>query len=478
MPQNGLGRMRLRSSWGTVAAYAVMLAATLAVFFGVRIRGDRLVATSAPTQAASSGSSSDWLLHLLIALIAIIVLGRLLGRLFAYLHQPPVIGEVVAGILLGPSLIGEQISGWIIPSMVIPYLNAIAQLGVVLYMFMIGLELDPSVLKNRARTIVVTAHASVVLPFILGVASALVLFPRLSASNVTFTSFSLFVGVAMSITAFPVLARILGDYELSRTKLGALSLSCAAVQDFTAWCLLAFVVGIVRAQAGSGVFVVIYAIVYIAFMFLVMRPLVARFVRRWEAGKHSGGVFAVIFVFLFVSAMATEAMGIHAIFGAFLAGAIIPHDSMVARDLTRQLRGVVTIVLLPAFFAFAGIRTRVDLLSDWSLWAVFALILAVAVVGKFGGSYVASRLTGLSNWGAAALGTLMNTRGLMELIVLSVGLDLGVVTPKLYALMVLMALATTAMTSPMLAWLKKRAKPGDVEDLLTDLVPTSNLGPD
>jgi Kef-type K+ transport system membrane component KefB len=176
--------------------------------------------------------------------------------------------------------------------------------------------------------------------------------------------------------------------------------------------------------------------------------------------------------------MATEAMGIHAIFGAFLAGAIIPHDSMVARDLTRQLRGVVTIVLLPAFFAFAGIRTRVDLLSNWSLWVVFVLILAVAVVGKFGGTYVASRLTGLSNWGAAALGTLMNTRGLMELIVLSVGVDLGVVTPKLYALMVLMALATTAMTSPMLAWLKKRAKPGDVEELLTDLVPTSNSGPD
>jgi Kef-type K+ transport system membrane component KefB len=473
-----IGRITDRSTHrriGAIAVYCAMIAAATAAYFVVRHYGDALVAKNPATSSGGSGSGGDWFLHLLVALLAIIVLGRILGVLFAYVHQPPVIGEVVAGIILGPSFLGAHLSGLILPVSVAPYLNAVAQLGVVLYMFMVGLELDPSVLKNRTGAIIATSHAGIVLPFILGAVSALVLYPHVSSGDVSFTSFSLFMGVAMSITAFPVLARILSDYKLMRTRLGVHALSCAAVGDFTAWCLLALVVGIVKAEAGAGIFVVIEALVYIALMFLAVRPIVARLISRLEPGRHSTGVFAAVFVFLLLSATATEAIGIHAIFGAFLAGAVIPHDSMVARDLVRQLRGVVNIVLLPAFFAFAGMRTRIDLLDSWMLWLFFLLLLAVATIGKFGGSYAAARLTGLGHRGSTMLGALMNTRGLMELIVLSVGLDLGVVSLKLYTLMVLMALATTALTSPVLRLTKRRATPAEVQDLLTDLEPQADI---
>jgi Kef-type K+ transport system membrane component KefB len=454
-----------------LAAYAAMIAAAIGVFFAVRRYGDTLTAQSPPSQPSlgATGAAGDWLLHLLIALAAIIVLGKILASLFGLLHQPPVIGEVVAGIILGPSVLGSQVSGWVLPPSVAPYLGTVAQLGVVLYMFMVGIELDPSLLKSRGYIVLATSHASIVLPFVLGVGSALALYPVLAPGNVGFTSFSLFMGAAMSITAFPVLARILSDYRLTRTKLGVLSLSSAALNDFTAWCLLAFVVGVVKAQAGSGVLVTLGALVYIAVMFLLVRPLLVHLVRRWDRSEHHNRLFAVLFVLLLASATATEAIGIHAIFGAFVAGAVIPHDSEAARELSRQLRGVVSIVLLPAFFAFAGMRTRIDLLSDGSVWLLFALVLVAAIAGKFGGAYAASRATGLSRRGATMLGVLMNTRGLMELIVLSVGLDLGVVGPKLYALMVLMALATTAITSPALRWLKRRATPAEIQDLLTDV---------
>jgi Kef-type K+ transport system membrane component KefB len=452
-----------------VAAYLLMSAATAAIILVVRKYGDTLVAGSPSAgPAGSSESPSDWLLHLLIALAAIILLGNILAKLFAHIHQPPVIGQVVAGILLGPSLLGLRFSGWIVPESVAPHLAAVAQLGIVLYMFMVGLELNPSLLKNRGHAVLVISHASMLLPFVLGVVLALVLYPRLAPNDVGFTSFNLFMGVAMSITAFPVLARILSDHHLTKTKLGVLALGCAAVGDFTAWCLLAFVVGVVKAKAGTGIVVIIEALVYISFTFFAVRPFLTRLIGRWEQEGRSGSLFVSLILLMLASAAATEAIGIHAIFGAFLAGAIIPHDSAVARRLTGQLKGVVMTVLLPAFFAFAGLQTRIDLLSSWSLWLMFLLVFAVAVVGKFGGTYAASRLTGLGRRGAAMLSALMNTRGLMELIVLSVGLNLGVIGPELYTIMVLMALATTALTSPVLHLLVRRATPAESEELLTE----------
>jgi Kef-type K+ transport system membrane component KefB len=287
-------------------------------------------------------------------------------------------------------------------------------------------------------------------PFVLGALLALALYPRLSSSNVPFMSFALFLGVAMSITAFPVLARILTDRRMLRTELGAIALSCAATDDVTAWCLLAFVVGVAQAQVGAGLLVAAGTLAYITLMFVLVRPLLRRVVARWDTEPLPRSAVAFVFVALLLSALATEYIGIHAIFGAFLLGAIIPHDSLVARTFTRHLEAVVTVLFLPAFFAFTGMRTRIDLVSGMDQWLLCGLIVVVATGGKFGGTVVAARLTGLRWRQAAALGTLMNTRGLMELIVLNIGLDLQVISPTLFAMMVVMALVTTLTTAPVL----------------------------
>lgn len=265
-----------------------------------------------------------------------------------------------------------------------------------------------------------------------------------------FTSFALFLGVAMAITAFPVLARILTDRGLARTELGVVALGCAAIDDVTAWCLLAFIVGIARAQVGEGLLVTAGALGYLAGMLLIARPLLRRVAARSATDPLPRGTAAGVFIALLLAALTAEVIGIHAIFGAFLLGAVIPHESVVARTLTRQLEHLVTILLLPAFFAFTGMRTRIDLVSGRDQWMLCALIILMATLGKFGGTLVAARLTGLDWRAAAALGTLMNTRGLMELIVLNIGLDLRVISPPLFAMMVVMALVTTMATAPVL----------------------------
>jgi Kef-type K+ transport system membrane component KefB len=334
------------------------------------------------------------LFHLLLALAAVIALGRLLGLVFRAVGQPPVIGEVIAGIALGPSLLGRlapEAYRYLVPAEIAPVLGLVAQVGVVLYMFLIGVELNPDLVRRRMHATLATALASVVLPFVLGSMLGVYLYSRLAPPGVPPTHFALFMGVAMAITAFPVLARILSDSGMSRTELGVRALTCAAVNDIAAWCLLALVIGAVHV---------------------------------------TGGAVMVV--------------------GAFLLGAFVPHDSRPARALERRLRPFVTLALLPAFFAFAGMRTQIDLVAGWSEWLVVALIIGVATVGKVGGTVAGARASGLEWRTAAALGILMNTRGLMELIVLNIGLDLGVISPKLYTMMVLMALATTLATTPAL----------------------------
>jgi Kef-type K+ transport system membrane component KefB len=279
------------------------------------------------------------------------------------------------------------------------------------------------------------------------------LYAPLSSPAVPFAPFALFMGVAMSVTAFPVLARILRDQRLDRTELGQLALSSAAAQDATAWCLLAFVVGTASADTRNGLSVALWTVVYVASMFFVVRPLLRRMIARWEGDRLPSEAVAFVFVGLLLSALATEAIGIHAIFGAFLMGAVIPQGSAVARSFTQQLEPVVTVLLLPAFFAFTGMRTRIDTVAGAEQWLFCGLIIVVATVGKFGGAFAAARLTGLDFRHAASIGTLMNTRGLMELIVLNIGLELGIISPALYSMMVLMALATTMMAAPILHWL-------------------------
>jgi Kef-type K+ transport system membrane component KefB len=397
---------------------------------------------------------ADALSHLLLALVAVVVVGRLLGRAFAAIGQPPVVGEVLGGIVLGPSLLGRvapDVAAYVLPAAVAPYLSVVAQLGVIFYMFLVGLDLNLDPLRSRVRSVVATSNASILAPFALGLVLAIYLYPRLSTSEVPFTSFALFMGVAMSITAFPVLARILSDRGMTRSELGVVALACAAANDVTAWCLLAFVVGVVQAQIESALLVAVYTLGFIAVMFLAVKPAVATLVRSRRDGSAPGqGTIALVLVGMLLSALATERIGVHAVFGAFLFGAIVPRESALPRVLTGRLEDLVTILLLPAFFAFTGMRTEITLVSTAAEWGMCLLIIAVATAGKFGGTLVAARLTGM-NWpSAAGLGILMNTRGLMELIVLNIGLDLGVISPALFTMMVVMALVTTIATTPLL----------------------------
>jgi Kef-type K+ transport system membrane component KefB len=434
-----------------------MILGGVALFLVIRRYGETLSAPppAAVASAAPSATSAapDTVLHLLLALAAVVVIGRLLGFALRAVGQPPVIGEVVAGILLGPSLLGRlapELASYILPTSVAPFLNIVAQLGVVAYMFLVGLELNVDVVRQRAHATVATSHASIVLPFVLGSVLALLLYPRLATSDVSFTSFALFMGVAMSVTAFPVLARILKDRRMTQTELGAVALACAAADDVTAWCLLAFVVGVTQAEIESAALVAVLTLVFIATMFFVVRPIVARLVARSRDAEPTLDALAVALVGLLVSALITEHIGVHAIFGAFLFGAIIPHDSRVARTLIDKLEVFVTVLLLPAFFALTGMRTEIGLLSGLAEWLLCGLIIVVATAGKFGGTLAAARLTGMKWRDAASLGILMNTRGLMELVVLNVGLDLGVISPRLFTMMVIMALVTTLTTTPVL----------------------------
>jgi Kef-type K+ transport system membrane component KefB len=407
----------------------------------------------------------DVLPHVLLAMIVVIIAARLLGAVFRRLAQPAVIGEVVAGILLGPSLLGRlapSVSEYLLPRSVAPSLQIIAQLGVILFMFLVGLELDTSLLRKRTRATVAISHASIVLPMLLGASAALFIHGELAPAGVPFNVFALFLGVSMSVTAFPVLARILTDRGMSKTELGTLAISCAAVDDVTAWCLLAAVVGLARQDFGDVLLTLALSGVYLAVMLVVVRPLLARLVRRQELlGRITPDAVALIFIGLLASALATEYAGIHALFGAFLLGAIVPHESRMAKELKQKLEDPVVMLLLPAFFAYTGMRTQIGLLSDARSWLICAALVGVACAGKFGGGTLAARFTGLSWRDAAGIGVLMNTRGLMELVVLNIGLDLGVISPTLFAMLVVMAVVTTLATTPLLQ-LIMRGRTGEV----------------
>lgn len=401
------------------------------------------------------------LVKVLLALTVIMITARIVGALFARFHQPAVIGEVVGGILLGPSLLGRvapEIAALVLPADAAPILSVIAQLGVILYMFLVGLELDLAVLETRARTTFAISNASIILPFALGLALAWAIYGDYAPAEVSFLPFALFLGVSMSITAFPVLARILGDHGLQRTPMGMLALTCAAIGDVTAWCLLSLVVSVTEATPRAAIVTFALTAAYIVLMLTAGRALMTRVVARLDRSTRPGEQsLSIVLAAVLLSAVATEFIGVHAIFGAFLIGAIVPHESRMARLAREKIEDVVRVLLLPAFFAFTGLRTQIGLVEGLDDWLMCLLIIAVATAGKFGGATLAARFSGIDWRDSAALGILMNTRGLVELIVLNIGLDLGVLTPRLFTMLVVMALVTTMMTSPILmALLRKR----------------------
>ena len=453
-------------TWQTVktsSAYGLMIAGGIGGFLLIRSYGETLTAP-APAGAlvygvGTTSEPTDAFVHVLLALLVVTVVARALGSALQHLRQPAVIGEILAGNLLGPSLLGRiapDISGFLLPPLVAPYLRVIAQVGVVLYMFLVGLELDTAPLRQKPHVALAISHASILLPFLLGALAAIFIYPILSSHDIPFTVFALFMGVSMSITAFPVLARILTDRRVHTSRMGITALSCAAVDDVTAWCLLAFVVSIVHARMGNVFLTVGLTAGYIAVAFVVLRRVMSWIVQRYEHHERlPQNAVAVVFVALLLSALTTEAIGIHAIFGAFLLGAVIPHNSRMAQALIQRLEDLVVVLLLPAFFAFTGLRTEISLVSGAEQWLLCGCIILTACLGKFGGSTVAARLVGLNWRDASALGILMNTRGLVELIVLNIGLDLRVISPTLFAMLVLMALVTTLGTTPILDWITR-----------------------
>ena len=396
-------------------------------------------------------------LIILLAQIAVILLAsRAVGLLFRKFGQPQVMGEMVAGILLGPSLLGwvaPGIAAALFPAASLGFLNSLSQIGLLLFMFLVGLDVNPRILREQKHAAVVTSHTSIIAPFFMGTLLALYLYPRLSDDRVAFTHFALFVGTAMSITAFPVLARILTDRNLTRSRVGTITIACAAVDDVTAWCILAGVILLVRASSIALPFWVTLAgtVVYVGVMLFATRPALGRLEIIYRArGAMTQDLMAVILVLMLASAWITERLGIHALFGAFLIGVIMPKNQLFVRAIREKLESLTLVLLLPLYFAFTGLRTSIGLLSGADMWFYCGIIIAVAIAGKFGGATFSARLTGMSWREAGAVGVLMNTRGLMELVVLNIGLDIGVISPALFTMMVLMALVTTFMTTPLL----------------------------
>jgi Kef-type K+ transport system membrane component KefB len=397
---------------------------------------------------------------LLIAQVGVIlIVARLVGWLFRKIHQPRVIGEMVAGIMLGPSLLGwvaPSASAALFPPASLGYLNALSQIGLLLFMFLVGLELDLEQLRKLGRAAMTTSLTSIIAPFILGFLLAFYLYPRLSDRSVNFTGFALFMSIAMSVTAFPVLARILTERDMLRSSVGAVAITCAAVDDVTAWIILAGIIVLIRSSdlplplwmmlAGLGVFVLV--------MLVVVRRALQRLVALYERQKGlTHDILAVVLLVVIASGWVTEFLGVHALFGAFLAGAIMPRHHELSRELWQRCEPLVVTLLLPLFFAFTGLRSSFFLISGAQMWYYCAIIIALAIIGKLGGSLVAARINGMSWREATAVGVLMNTRGLVELVILNIGLDLGILSQTLFSIMVLMALVTTFMTSPLLSWI-------------------------
>ncbi len=397
---------------------------------------------------------------LLLQIIIIVACARIFGFLFKKIGQPGVIGEIVAGIFLGPSilkLISPAISGFLFPPESLETLQFLSQIGLILFMFIVGMDVDLNIIGKRAPEAFVASHASIIIPFTLGMGLAYYIFHSFAPPGIPFLSFSLFIAISMSVTAFPVLARILQERGLIKTKIGTLAITCAAVDDITAWCLLAVLIAIVKAGTFfSTVFTILLCVLYVIVMLKIVQPFLKKLGDIYTSKEGiSKPVVAIFFITLLLSAFTTEIIGIHVLFGAFMAGVIMPSNIKFRSILIEKIEDVALVLLLPIFFVITGLRTEIGLINDIYLWKITFIIILVAVAGKFAGSAFSLKFVGQSWRDSLIIGALMNTRGLMQLVVLNIGYDLGVLSPQIFTMMIIMALVTTFMTGPALDLINK-----------------------
>ncbi len=456
----------MKKRTGHILLYICSLTALLAIIWLVLKTGKSLEPAVATGNNPSAGHSTQLLSPIIEAfshplaifilqIMLIIAASQVCSFLIRKIGQPTVMGEIIAGILLGPSLMGAvapQFSAFIFPVSSLGNLQMLSQVGLILFMFVIGMELDMAVLKKKASTAMLISYFSIIIPFGMGMGLSYFLYERFAPAGIPFYAFSLFTGIAMSITAFPVLARIIRERGMANTRLGTITLTSAAVGDVAAWCMLAFIIAIVKAgSVSASLYTIVAAIVYVCLMLLVVKPLLDRMAMRGAHDKTmKRSVLALIFLVLLLSSYCCEVIGIHALFGAFLAGVIMPTQWNFRTVLIGKIEDVALVLLLPLFFVYTGLRTQIGLLSDPSLWLTCSWVILIAVAGKFGGAALAARISGEPVKESLSIGALMNTRGLVELVVLNIGYDLHILTAQYFTMMVLMALVTTLMTNPAL----------------------------
>ena len=458
MDQTPALRMRSNLPWRYLLLVIVpLLAAVLATRYALPL-ASAPTATAAAARDVAHGPLTSPLSRFLLQLLVVLCVAKGMGWVLRRFGQPAVIGEMAAGLLLGPLLFGAvapEVQGWLFAPQSLGALGLVSQLGVLMFLFVAGAELDLSSLNGRRGFALLVSHAGIALPFLCGVVLAVPLFAGHAPQGVGFAGFSLFLGVSLSITAFPVLLRILSDRGLIHTGIGRIAVACAALGDASAWCLLALIVASVQAGGwGMATASLLGTLLFAVAVLALARPWITR---RPVPAALEGRALIALLLFALLCALVTEALGIHALFGAFLAGVAVSGNARLRHLLVERVEPFAISLLLPLFFAMTGLRLRID---GWRMDDVLLglVVIAVATFGKVAGTWVAARSAGMGNTDAMRLGALMNTRGLMELIVLNLGYELGLIGDRLFAVLVIMALVTTAMTGPLLGLIERRAR--------------------
>lgn len=449
-------------------AYVLMVTIFGLITVGSCLYGEQAFGATAVTPLLSQVRAEPLLIvHLLVALITIILVAKAFGRLFAWFKQPSVMGEVVAGIALGPSLLGlisPELLGFLLPHEIRPVLSSLAQLGIILFMFLVGVELDTGLVKKRGHAAIAIAHASMLTPFLFGSIVAFWLYPLFALPTTRFTTFAVFMGVALSITALPVLARMISDLNIANSPMATLTLTCAAIGDVTAWWLLALAIGLAQANLIAVLITIFFTVLFYIVTVSFAPRLLKSIGENLEQARHEQWATTTLIVMILVVALCTELIGIHALIGPFLLGALVAKESVLAQRVTSKLEPLTATLLLPLFFAFTGMKTQIGLITTAEQWIWCLLLILIASVTKIGGATIAAKFSGIDWQDSLAIGVLMNTRGLMELIVLNIGLELNILSPTLFTMMVIMALVTTLITTPLFsfvtrskAWAPQRA---------------------